>query len=55
MGAPVLTPEQAAAARGAAALEREQSHAAAEARRAAMLQVSMPRLSTAALRLLLHL
>ena len=45
MRMPVLTPEQAAAAQRAAMLEREQSHAAAEERRTAMLQVRMPHLT----------
>ncbi|CAL5230041.1 g13486 [Coccomyxa viridis] len=43
MREPVLTPEQAAAARRAAALEHERSHAAAEQRRAAMLQMERER------------
>ena len=46
MREPVLTPEQAAAARRGAALERERSHAAAEERRAAMLQVCNADLGT---------
>ena len=41
MREPVLTPEQAAAARCAAVLEREKSHAAAEERMGVMLQVRM--------------
>ena len=43
MREPVLTPEQIAAARRAAVLEREKLHAAAEERRAIMLKANVPR------------